>query len=195
MPGGCDTGTGVFLCDAARAHQGLLSRAAADTDGDKSPAGRMLAQIHSLVGQIPRRAVRDRFLLDPTFIEALHSAAGDSPSLAEWHHQIADPSVAGVWSAASFKNPNHLGNSLLALLLRDDSNWQGEVVLQTDLFGRLRFPTCDWSISLWSKDQGATPCFRNSRSPPQSLVMKCGCRLPVGRTTSSSSWATRNGCG
>ena len=154
MPGGCDTGTNSFLRDAARAHRGLLARAAGEAGMTKAPAGSLLEGIDSLVGRIPDRAMRDRFLLDPTFIEALHAAAGESPSLAEWHHQIADPSVAGVWSRASFQSASHLGNSLLALLLRDDPHWEGEVVLQTDLYGWLRFPLCDWSMALWSKADG-----------------------------------------
>src|SRR5439155_18789488 len=33
-------------------------------------------------------------------------------------------------------------------------HWQGKIDLQTDLFGRLRFPQCDWSIALWSKGKG-----------------------------------------
>ncbi len=124
--------------------------------------------------------MRDRFLLDPTFIEALHSAAGDSPSLAEWHHQIADPSVAGVWSAAALQGASHLGNSLLALLLRDDPNWQGEVVVQTDLFGRLRFPTCDWSVALWSKGRGRDAVL--SQQPITVSVARRDVRLsPAGR--------------
>jgi hypothetical protein len=154
MPGAGDNGVDRLLRGAACAHKMLLSRAAADTADRKSGSGPLLCRIASLVGRIPGRRDRDRFLLDPTFIEALHAAANDSPSLADWHHQIAHPSVAGAWSAASLGEGSQLGNALMVLLLRDDPNWQGELRMQTDLFGRLRFPQCDWSVALWSKRQG-----------------------------------------
>ena len=177
MPGGRDTGIDVFLRDAARAHQALLSRAADETRQLKSATGKLLSGISALVRRIPRRKQRDRFLLDPTFVEAMHAAAGDSPSLAAWHRQIADPSVAGVWSPASLEGGNHLGNSLLALLLRDDPAWQGNVVLQTDLFGRLRFPQCAWSIALWSKCQGRDAVY--SQQPITCSVTRRDVRLSL----------------
>lgn len=36
------------------------------------------------------------------------------------------------------------------LLLRHDPDWCGRIVLQSDLYGRLRFPLCDWSLVLSS---------------------------------------------
>lgn len=177
MPGRRGTGIDVFLGDAARAQHVLLSRAAADTRHLKSASGQLLSEICSLVRRVPHRAERDRFLLDPLFIEALHTAAGDSPSLAAWHRRIADPSVAGVWSAASLQGGKQLGNSLLALLLRDDPHWQGNVVMQTDLFGRLRFPQCDWSIALWPRFKGRDSVF--SQQPITASVTRRDVRLSL----------------
>src|SRR5262249_50044081 len=98
--------------------------------------------------------VRDCFLLDPSFVEGLHAAANQSPLLAAWHHTIAEPSVARAWPAASQDGAARSGNSLLALLLRDDPHWRGDLPLATDFFGCLRFPLCDGSIALWSGAAG-----------------------------------------
>jgi hypothetical protein len=45
-----------------------------------------------------------------------------------------------------------LGNSLLPLVLRDDPYWRGRIGLRTDVYGRLRFPLCDWNISLSGRE-------------------------------------------
>lgn len=150
MPGATGAGTGTFLRSAARAHHALLLRAANECREVASGAGPLLSGIKTLLHHIESRAERDRLLLDPTFIEGLHAAADDSPSLARWHHQIADPGFVRGWPAGRVEGANHLGNTLLPLLLRDDPDWQGRVLLQSDLYGRLRFALCDWSIDSWS---------------------------------------------
>jgi hypothetical protein len=156
LPGGRNTGAHSFLHRAACAHRTLLSRAADDSSRMESPLGPVLKGIGSLIGRIPRSEVRDRFLLDPTFVQGLHEAAGESLSLADWHRHVADPdpALSPLWPGASSAGANHLGNAFLGLLLRDDPHWCGRVLLQTDLAGRLRFPLSDWSIALWSRRSG-----------------------------------------
>jgi len=151
-PGGYSKDANAFLRHAARAHRALLARAARE-GGHRKVSGSLLPRLHALVERIPCQELRNRFLVDPTFIEGLHAAAGDSEVLGRWHRQIADPSVARIWPAA-LHGHSQLGNSLLALVLRGDPEWQGEVPLQSDLFGRLRFPLCHWSLALSSNAPG-----------------------------------------
>lgn len=115
----------------------------------------VLSGLATLLGRIEDTAIRDRFLLDPAFIEGLHEASPQSITLADWHQHLAcpEPAITPLWPGASH-GAHHLGNALLRLLLRDDPYWRGQVLLQTDLAGRLRFPCCDWSMALWPKRAG-----------------------------------------
>jgi hypothetical protein len=153
-PGCASAGTRQFLVRAADAHFALLSRAAADATQSRSATGELPATLLSHVNRLPTRAARQRFLLDPAFIESLHAAAAISPSLAAWHTSIAEPSIATVCPATTPEHADRLGNSLLALRLREDPTWQGGLGLLTDHFGRLRFPLSDWSIELIRRDSG-----------------------------------------
>jgi len=72
--------------------------------------------------------------------------------LADWHRCVAEPSIASVCPPADAESAYRLGNSLLPLLLRDDPLWLGRIALRTDVYGRLRFPLCDWSLVLCGTD-------------------------------------------
>jgi hypothetical protein len=155
-PGLAHSGSRQLLTRAATAHATLLHRAAIDsTDRDDMP-GLLPAALLSLVEHEPNRGLRRQFLLDPAFIEGLHAAAGLSPSLAAWHTQIAEPSIATVFPASTPEHAHRLGNSVLALAMRANPNWQGSISLRTDLYGRLRFPLSDWTIELGRFDERPT---------------------------------------
>lgn len=124
-------------------------RAAGDAMRSDTPALSLFSGIRRLIRRASLAGLRDRFLLDPTFIEGLHDSAGSSPSLAQWHRHTTEPDVSEFPDGVE-----HLGNSLLELLLRVDPYWRGQVPLQTDSSGRLRFPLCDWSIALWTQGAG-----------------------------------------
>lgn len=160
MPGGVDAGVGIaaLLRQAAQAHRTLLVRAADDVTRSRSSVAPLLLGIRALLRRGGSCDVHDRFLLDPTFVEGLHAAADDSPALSDWHrHVTSEPGAHPADPAGD----QHLGNSLLELLLRDDPHWQGKVPLQTDLAGRLRFPLCHWSIALWSSAGGPAAALAN----------------------------------
>jgi hypothetical protein len=146
LPGARGVSHVRFLARAAAAHLSLLRRAVRDA---KAPSAELLEPISSLVERLPARQLREEFLLDPVFIEGLHAAADESRALANWHRAIAEPSVADVCATTACRAPR-LGNTLLALLLRHDPGWCGRIVVQSDLYGRLRFPLCDWSFLLSS---------------------------------------------
>jgi hypothetical protein len=116
----------------------------------------LLPAIVALLDRPPGRAVARRFLVDPELVEGLHRAAGISPALADWHRRVAEPSIANVTAPADAASAQRLGNSLFALLLRDDPCWRGRIGLRTDVYGRLRFPLCDWSLSLCGGDGPAS---------------------------------------
>ena len=75
-------------------------------------AAALLQPIGSLVERLPTRRLREQFLLDPVLIEGMHAAADESPTLANWHRAIAEPSVAGLCSTTARRTPR-LGNTLL----------------------------------------------------------------------------------
>jgi hypothetical protein len=61
---------------------------------------------------------------------------------------VAAPSIADVTSRLAPFGACCLGHVLLALRLKGDSSWQGEIRLETDAFGRIEFPGSDWLIVL-----------------------------------------------
>jgi len=152
-PGLAHSGSRQLLTRAATAHATLLRRAAVDSTDRDDAAGLLPAALLSLIEREPNRGLRRQFLLDPAFIEGLHAAAGLSPSLAAWHTQIAEPSIATVFPASTREHAHRLGNSILALAMRANPNWQGTIALRTDLYGRLRFPLSDWTIELGRFDK------------------------------------------
>jgi hypothetical protein len=151
-PGCASAGTRQFLSRAASAHLALLGRAAADAIDAHPSIGHLPATLLSQIERLPTRTTQQRLLLDPAFIEGLHAAAALSPSLSAWHTSIAEPSIATICPATTPEHADRLGNSLLSLRLREDPNWQGQIALRTDHFGRLRFPLSDWSIELLRRD-------------------------------------------
>jgi hypothetical protein len=136
-----------ILGDAAEAHRRLLDCAASEASGNRA-AGRLLPSIAALLNRAPGRQLARRLLVDPAFIEGLHRASGISPAIADWHNRVAEPSIAKVCLPADADSAHRLGNSFLVLLLRDDPTWCGRIALRTDVYGRLRFPLSDWSLSL-----------------------------------------------
>jgi hypothetical protein len=158
MPGDGERESERILGRAAEAHRTLLKCAAAETT-TRAPTGRLLPAIEALLDRLPTPAVRRRFLVDPAFVEGLHRGAGISRALAQWHHRVAEPSISNVCSPADSQSAHRLGNSLLPLLLCDDLQWRGRIGLRTDVYGRLRFPLCDWSLSLCGADQDVRSVF------------------------------------
>ena len=66
-----------------------------------------------------------------------------SAALRHWHDSVAATSAAADPAAAAA-----LGNVALALVLRADPQWCGELDLCTDVLGRVGFPFCDWTLAL-----------------------------------------------
>ena len=192
MPGDRTQRTDQILGRAAEAHRRLLSCAAAEATNTRRPAGWLPAAIASLLDHFtsvaanppnaasPGRAFVRRFLVDPAFVEGLHRATALSPALAEWHRRVAEPSIANIAPPADAESAHRLGNSLLPLLLRVDPHWRGEVALRTDVYGRLRFPLCDWSIAL-SRTAAGPGCVLSDDLVTASLTRR-EVRLALGDT-------------
>jgi hypothetical protein len=128
-----------------------LKCAASESFARSSP-GRLLPAIATLLGRLPTRSVARRFLVDSAFVEGLHRAAAVSRTLGDWHRRVAEPSISNVGPPADAESARRLGNSFLVLSLRADPNWRGRIGLRTDVYGRLRFPLCDWNLSLSGPD-------------------------------------------
>ena len=154
MPGDCERESEKVLGQAAEAHRTLLNCAASEPTADGS-VGRLLPAIATLLDRLPSPALRRRFLVDPAFVEGLHRGAGISGALAQWHRRVAEPSISKVCPPADRQSAHRLGNSLLPLFLCEDPHWRGKIGLRTDVYGRLRFPLCDWSLSLSGVDKDA----------------------------------------
>jgi hypothetical protein len=180
MPGDCERESEKVLGLAAEAHRTLLKCAATETTA-RSATRRLLPAIEAHLDRLPTPAVRRRFLVDPAFVEGLHRGAGVSPTLARWHHRVAEPSIANVCPPADAQSAHRLGNSLLPLLLCGDPQWRGRIDLRTDVYGRLRFPLCDWSLSLSGADKGARSVF--SDEPVTASLTRHEVRLSLGGPT------------
>jgi hypothetical protein len=151
MPGNGARESDKILGLAAEAHRRLLKCAASEAVAGGT-AGSVLRSICALLERLSCRAVARRSLVDPAFVEGLHRAIAVSPTLADWHRRIAEPSIASVGPPADTESAHRLGNSLLTLCLRDDPQWRGRISLRTDVYGRLRFPLSDWSLALCGDD-------------------------------------------
>jgi hypothetical protein len=135
---------GVILKQAAVAYERLLNRALNDGTGDRP------CLIAALVAAIDRLGpTKCQWLCHPLLIEGLHTAS--HPVLRRWHMSVASPSVLSLIESDAHCT-DLLGNALVALMLRHDPSWTGEESLATDLAGRIRFPSCDWSIVVYPRD-------------------------------------------
>jgi hypothetical protein len=152
MPGDGARESDKILGLAAEAHRRLLNCAASEAAAASGTAGGVLRSICALLDRPSCRAAARRFLVDPAFVEGLHRATAVSPTLADWHRRVAEPSIASVCPPADIESAYRLGNSLLTLCLRDDPHWRGRISLRTDVYGRLRFPLSDWSLALCGAD-------------------------------------------
>ena len=130
---------------AADAHDALFRRTV-ETSGmpDDGPARSLLR----LVSCQPAGAARQRLLLDPLFIRYLHGLARFSTDARDWHDQTVGGCPADSEAHNGHDDDSIAGNLILPLILRAEPAWRGTLQLKTDGFGRLRFPTCDWSIDL-----------------------------------------------
>jgi hypothetical protein len=146
MPGDRSTLDGQILRQAAAAYEGLLARALNDRAGD--PQHRIASLIAALERLGPSKG---QWLCHPLFIEGLHTVK--LPTFRRWHTSVASPSALTVFESGADRG-DLLGNSLLALALCNDPSWNGEEYLATDLAGRIRFPSCDWSIVVYSDEAG-----------------------------------------
>src|SRR5439155_7738601 len=100
-----------------------------------------------LAGVAPAAAKR-RLLCHPLFIEGLHALAPLSDALRHWHDSVAAATRSAGAPPAAAPGPAALGNVTLALVLRADPGWCGELDLCTDVLGRVGFPFCDWTLAL-----------------------------------------------
>src|SRR5437868_6536736 len=145
-PPGYPAADGEDLCRlAADAHAGLLDRACADGG---TALGRSLAPLKAFLGGIAPATAKRQLLCHPLFIEGLHALAPLSDALRQWHD-----SVAAATPAAAPANAAALGNVAVALILRADPNWCGDIDLCTDVLGRVGFPFCDWTLALRSEER------------------------------------------
>lgn len=129
---------GELRREATRAHAALFFRAVGDNQ--------FLPQLRTIRDFLEGTASpgeRHRLLCHPLFVNGLHELAACCPALETWRHRV-QPQPAPVESI--------LGEVALALALRLDHQWQGEVFLRTDPLGRLRFPFSDWSLALESAE-------------------------------------------
>ncbi len=167
VPGDGGRESESILGQTAEAHRTLLKCAASEPAARRT-GGQLLPPLGALLERLPGQAVR-RFLVDPAFVEGLHRAARVSRTLAEWHHRVAEPSISNVSPPADHASAHRLGNSLLALSLREDPHWRGRIGLRTDVYGRLRFPLSDWTISL-SRTADGTGCVLSDELVTASLT-------------------------
>ncbi len=187
QPGDRTQRTDSLLGHAAEAHRRLLECAASEATPSQI-TGLLPAAIAALLdrctapgarGRAPLgRAFVRRFLVDPAFVEGLHRATALSPSLTDWHCRVAEPSIANVSPPADVESAHRLGNSLLPLLLRLDPHWCGQITLRTDVYGRLRFPLCNWSVGLSQMADG--PGCVLSDDPITASLTRRDVRLSLG---------------
>jgi hypothetical protein len=141
QPPGCSAADGEDLHRlAASAHAELLGRACADGG---AALARALAPLRAFLAGIAPAAAKRRLLCHPLFIEGLHSLAPLSDALRHWHDSVVAATPAG-----SPANAAALGNVAVALILRADPHWSGDIELGTDVLGRVGFPFCDWTLAL-----------------------------------------------
>lgn len=147
MPGEKGTLSAGILRRAAGVHEVLLARASAAAVQYSDIS---LATLVALLNRPTWKRRRRRLLCHPLLIEGLHGLAQSCADVQRWHACVATPSIAGVVQQhAPQRFAATLGNVLLALQLRADPSWRGELALCTDHVGRLRFPFSDWSIALY----------------------------------------------
>jgi hypothetical protein len=141
QPPGCPAADGEDLQRlAAAAHAELLAGACVDGG---STLGHALAPLRTFLGGHAPAALKRRLLCHPLLIEGLHALAPLSAALRQWHDSVAAaPPRSAVPAAAA------LGNVTLALVLRGDPDWCGDIDLCTDVIGRVGFPFCDWTLAL-----------------------------------------------
>src|SRR5437667_8534627 len=130
QPPGCPAADGEDLQRlAATAHAELLAQACAEGG---TALGHALTPLRTFLGGTAPAAVKRRLLCHPLFIEGLHALAPLSAALRHWHDSVAaTPAAADPAAAAA------LGNVAVALVLRADSHWCGELDLSTDVLGRV----------------------------------------------------------
>ncbi|MBI3465165.1 MAG: hypothetical protein HY000_19235 [Planctomycetes bacterium] len=166
LPNDPSTKTTEIVDQAAAAHSVLLNRALRAADRGKRSSLDRLAAVLNKPALAPHR---QRLFCHPLLIEALHGLAGVCPELKRWHDSVARPSVADIAdSTLPASGTAEVGNIVLALLLRAQRCWRGELDLCTDLTGRLRFPFSDWSMALYLAD-----------AQPGSLLVRQCVRLSV----------------
>lgn len=146
-PGNAPTSSKKLLHQVASVHAELLTKALSFLP--EHPISSCLLQF--LDGPSPVSTKR-RFLCHPLVIEALHALSAHCRKLGHWHEcvtadnqeQTADRSQMAV-----------LGNLALVVLLNTEPEWTGEILLSTDVLGRIDFPFSDWTISVNDKGHGA----------------------------------------
>jgi hypothetical protein len=147
LPGTSATDTGNFLQQAAAAHEALFRSAceAQDPDLEQSlaPVGQFLS------GPAPP-AKRQHLLCHPLFLEGLHDLAPCCPKLRQWHNSVTSSTTPLPDAADDPAARASLGNVALVCRLKCQQYTSGVQRVCTDTFGRVGFPFCDWSLTLYT---------------------------------------------
>jgi hypothetical protein len=152
FPGNPATDPGEFLKQAASAHEELFRRACDPQDPDLA---RLLTPLGEFLGGRATPAQKERLLCHPLFLEGLHGLAPCCPKLRHWHESVTAPPAPLPAAAADPAAPASLGHVALACRLRCECHAEGEYRLCTDVLGRMAFPFCDWSLTLYTDRRDA----------------------------------------
>ena len=158
-PPGTAAQTRHLLAQAASVHARLLASAIAGRE-------QQLAVLRDFIGVYlhgPASPSEKRQMLDdPEFVEALHALAGASNDLAAWD----DNFFAGCDPGTSERAPpacGRLGNVALAVLLRCQPGWCGQIELASDEYGRVHLPFTDWTLVLADEGSAGRDLFGHQK--------------------------------
>jgi len=207
MPGDPGRATSHLLAQAAAAHAKLLYLA---STADRWPCDGIYRAFEEFL-KGPAAAADKRTLLDyPPLIEGLHTLSPGCRGLTDWDNTVAPRRVSENGPVRMAAGRAKMGNLSLALLLREAPSWCGHIDVCTDVYGRLRFPFSDWSITLCVRsasgqemltdqvvsvslngkearwclaDEGQTPFMIVSRDDFLRLVLESDGRLEIHRMT------------
>src|SRR5262249_1041901 len=144
-PGTPNTTAKELWEEAASAHADLLVHASA---GGDTGVRRSIAPLWAYRRRSPPAREKCYILCLPLLIEGLHALAPFCARLRHWHDGVSSPPAPNGSDQIVPAARASLGNVALAIRLRSDPHWQGEHDLCTDVFGRLNFPFCNWSLTL-----------------------------------------------
>ncbi|MBX3438143.1 MAG: hypothetical protein KF861_11680 [Planctomycetaceae bacterium] len=134
-----------LIAPAAKAHRHLFQRECQNNSQLCAAVPLLRKRIH---GRIDCR-LRKQLLCHPGFVEALHRLSLSCPQTQAWHAAVASPSM--IDSVVDVRHDCRcLGAIELALRILDRSDWDQTLPISSDLFGRVPFALCDWTVTLRS---------------------------------------------